>query len=254
MGALASFNLAGKKAFITGGSRGIGRAVALAFADAGADTAIVDADLEAASAVADELVSRGARSFAVRADVSDPGDVDRMVAAVLGRFGSLDIAFNNAEIRDDGKAEDLDFERWKRVIDINLTGVFLTSRAAGRAMIRGGGGSIINTASMSGHVVNVPRPQCAYNASKAAVIMLTKSLAVEWAPYNVRVNSVSPGYIGPEMAYDAAACLSEREFLTPMNRAGKPEELTAAIVYLAGYGASFATGADLVIDGAFACA
>ena len=253
MGTLDSFNLTGKKAFITGGARGIGKSVALAFAEAGADVAIVDMDLDAARGTALELERYGVRSMAVRTDVSDPADVDAMMEAVLDEFGTVDIAFNNAGICINEKAEEMTYEHWKRVIDINLTGIFLTARAAGRVMIKKGGGSIINTASMSGHIVNVPQPQCAYNASKAAVIMLTKSLAVEWAPYNVRVNCISPGYIGTEMTLKAVDWIPQWEALTPMNRMGKPEELTAAIVYLAGYGASFTTGSDLVIDGAFTC-
>ena len=253
MGTLDSFNLTGKKAFITGGARGIGKSVARAFAEAGADVAIVDMDLRAAQETAAELETLGVRSIAVRTDVSDPADVDRMIETILDEFGTIDIAFNNAGICVNEKAEDMSFETWKRVIDVNLTGIFLTARAAGRVMIKRGGGSIINTASMSGHIVNVPQPQCAYNASKAAVILLTKSLAVEWAPYNVRVNCVSPGYIGTEMTLKAVDWIPTWESLTPMNRMGKPEELTAAIVYLAGYGASFTTGTDLVMDGAFTC-
>lgn len=253
MDTLDGFNLTGKKAFITGGARGIGKSVARAFAAAGADVAIVDMDLKAAQETAAELEEFGVRTISVRTDVSDPADVDRMIDRIVDEFGTIDIAFNNAGICVNEKAEEMTFEHWKRVIDINLTGIFLTAQAAGRVMIRNGGGSIINTASMSGHIVNVPQPQCAYNASKAAVIMLTKSLAVEWAPYNVRVNCVSPGYIGTEMTLKAKDWIPTWEALTPMNRMGKPEELTAAIVYLAGYGASFTTGSDIVIDGAFTC-
>lgn len=254
MGMLDSFNLTGKNAFITGGATGIGRTVALAFAEAGADVAVVDLDEEAAERTAVELESLGVRSLALRTDVSDPDDVDRMMELILDEFGTVDIAFNNAEISLRAKAEDLSYANWKRVIDVNLTGIFLTARAAAAVMIRRGGGSIINTASMSGHIVDASRPQCAYNASKAAVIMLTKSLAVEWAPYNVRVNCVSPGYIGAEMTLSSVDSLSLWESLTPMNRRGKPEELAAAIVYLAGYGSSFTTGSDLVVDGTFTCA
>ena len=253
MGTRESFNLTGKKAFISGGARGIGKSVAHAFAEAGADVAIVDMDLDTARKTAAELEREGIRAIAVRTDVSDPTDVDRMIEAILDEFGTIDIAFNNAGVCVNEKAEEMSFENWKRVIDINLTGIFLTARAAGKVMIKNGGGSIINTASMSGHIVNVPQPQCAYNASKAGVIMLTKSLAVEWAPYNVRVNSISPGYIGTEMTLKAVDWIPEWEALTPMNRMGRPEELAAAVVYLAGYGASFTTGTDLVIDGAFTC-
>ena len=120
-------------------------------------------------------------------------------------------------------------------------------------MIKNRKGSIINTASMSGHIVNVPQPQCAYNASKAGVIMLTKSLAVEWAAYGVRVNCISPGYIGTKMTLAAKQWIPGWEAVTPLRRMGRPEELTAALVYLAGDGATYTTGTDLVIDGAFTC-
>lgn len=253
MKTLQSFDLSGRKAFVTGGAKGIGKAAALAFADAGADVAIVDLDMASADETVAELRALGVKSFAVRTEITDPDDVDRMMATILKEFGTVDIAFNNAGICVNEKAEDMSYENWKRVIDVNLNGVFLTARAAGRVMIKNRKGSIINTASMSGHIVNVPQPQCAYNASKAGVILLTKSLAVEWAPYNVRVNSISPGYIGTKMTLSSTQWIPAWEARTPVGRLGRPEELTAALVYLAGDGASFTTGSDIVIDGAFTC-
>lgn len=253
MNALKSFDLTGRKAFVTGGAKGIGKAAALAFAEAGADVAIVDLDMQSAEETVAELRALGVRSIAVRTEITDPDDVDRMMASILKEFGTVDIAFNNAGICVNETAEDMSYENWKRVIDVNLTGVFLTARAAGRVMIKNRKGSIINTASMSGHIVNVPQPQCAYNASKAGVILLTKSLAVEWAPYNIRVNSISPGYIGTKMTLSSTQWIPIWESRTPLKRLGRPEELTAALVYLAGDGASFTTGSDIVIDGAFTC-
>jgi NAD(P)-dependent dehydrogenase (short-subunit alcohol dehydrogenase family) len=246
-----SFNLTGKKAFITGGTNEIGRSVARAFAEAGADVAIVDLDLEGARKFALELEELGIRSIGIQTDVSSPEEVDRMIGTILDEFGTIDIAFNNASLCITEKAETMSFETWKRIIDINLTGIFLTAQAAGKVMIENGGGSIINTASMSGHIVNASQGQCAYNAAKAAVIQLTKSLAVEWAPYNIRVNCISPGYIDTEVVGESEEWRPVWERLTPMNRRGKPEELSTAVLYLAGYGSSFTTGADLVIDGAF---
>jgi len=143
-----------------------------------------------------------------------------------------------------------------KVIDINLTGVFLTAQAAGKVMIKQGGGSIINTASMSAHIVNVPQPQCAYNASKAGVVQLTKSLAVEWALKGVRVNSISPGYIGTDLIMNSPSLkplIEKWEEMSPLRRLGKPEELQAIAVYLAGDASQFTTGSDFVIDGAFTC-
>lgn len=253
MKTLKSFDLSGKKAYVTGGAKGIGKAAALAFAEAGADVAIVDTDTASAEETVAEIAALGVRSLAVKTNVTDPDDVDRMIAAIVKEFGTVDIAFNNAGICVNEKAEEMSYENWKKVVDVNLNGVFLTARAAGRVMIRNRKGSIINTASMSGHIVNVPQPQSAYNASKAGVILLTKSLAVEWAPYNVRVNSISPGYIGTKMTLSSTQWIPIWETATPVKRLGRPEELTAALVYLAGDGASFTTGSDIVIDGAFTC-
>ena len=148
------------------------------------------------------------------------------------------------------------FEQWQKVIDINLTGVFLCATAAGRVMLKQGHGSIINTASMSGHIVNVPQPQCAYNASKAGVSQLTKSLAVEWAKKGVRVNCISPGYIGTELIMNAEhlkPLITQWNAMAPMGRLGKPEELQSILVYLAGDTSTFTTGSDIIVDGAFTC-
>jgi NAD(P)-dependent dehydrogenase (short-subunit alcohol dehydrogenase family) len=253
MKALDSFKLTGKKAYVTGGAKGIGKCAAIAFAEAGADVAIVDVDIAEAEETAKEIRALGVNSMAIKTNVTDPAEVDHMIEVILAKFGTIDIAYNNAGICVNENAETMSFENWKKVIDINLTGIFLTARAAGRVMIKNKKGSIINTASMSGHIVNTPQPQCAYNASKAGVILLTKSLAVEWAPYGVRVNCISPGYIGTKMTLSATQWIPIWESLSPMKRMGKPEELTSALVYLAGDGASFTTGTDLVIDGAFTC-
>jgi NAD(P)-dependent dehydrogenase (short-subunit alcohol dehydrogenase family) len=251
---LDSFKLNGKKAFVTGGARGIGKSVSIALAQAGSDIAIVDRDFDEALKTVKELESYGIKSIAVKTDVTKPEDVNEMIRTILGEFGTIDIAFCNAGICINEKAEDMSFESWKKVIDINLTGLFLTAQAAGRVMIKNGKGSIINTASMSGHIVNVPQPQCAYNASKAGVIMLTKSLANEWAPYNVRVNCISPGYIATEMTLKAP---DEWKTYwighTPVKRMGNPEELRGAVLYLAGDASTFTTGCDIVVDGAFTC-
>lgn len=253
MNSIEMFSLVGKKVFVTGGAQGIGRRAALAFAEAGADVAVVDLDEDLATKTAAEVEGLGVRSLAIRCDVTDPASVDAMARRVVDEFGTIDVAFNNAGICVNEKAETMSLAAWKKVIDINLTGVFLTAQAAGRIMIAKGGGSIINTASMSGHIVNRPQPQSAYNASKAGVIMLTKSLAVEWAPHMVRVNSISPGYIGTAMTLKATQWIPLWEADTPVKRMGAPEELVAALIYLAGAGSGFTTGSDIVIDGAFTC-
>lgn len=247
------FKIAGKKAYVTGGARGIGKSVSIALAQSGADVAIVDRDIDEAEKTAKEIASYGVKSIAVKTDVVNPDEVNQMINTILDAFGTIDIAFNNAGICINESAQDMSFDSWKKVIDINLTGVFLTAQAAGRVMIKNGKGSIINTASMSGHIVNRPQPQCAYNASKAGVIMLTKSLAVEWAPYNVRVNCISPGYIATELTKKATDWIPTWKEDTPVKRMGNAEELQGAVVYLASDASMFTTGSDIVIDGGFTC-
>lgn len=257
MGIIEKMRLDGKKIFVTGGAKGIGKSVATAFAQAGADIAIIDLDFDEAKKTATELnKNNGIKSFAIKADVTNPEDVDAMIDKVLDEFGRLDVAFCNAGICINVPAEEMTYEQWKKVIDTNLSGVFLTAQAAGKVMLKQGGGSIINTASMSGHIVNVPQPQCSYNASKAGVIQLTKSLAVEWATRNVRVNSISPGYIGTELTLnspDLQPLIKQWNKMAPLQRMGRPDELQSICVYLAGDTSSFTTGSDFVVDGAFTC-
>lgn len=257
MGIIEKMRLDGKKIFVTGGARGIGKSVATAFAEAGADIAIVDIDIAEAEKTATELTDKyGIQTLAIKTDVTKPDEVDAMVELVVKTFGGLDVAFCNAGICMNIPAEEMTYEQWKKVIDINLSGVFLTAQAAGKVMLKQGRGSIINTASMSAHIVNVPQPQCAYNASKAGVIQLTKSLAIEWAKRGVRVNSISPGYIGTELTLNSPTLIpliEQWNAMAPMGRMGRPEELQSICVYLAGDTSSFTTGADFVVDGAFTC-
>ncbi len=257
MGIIEKMRLDKKAIFVTGGARGIGKSVATAFAEAGADVAIVDVDIDEAKKTAAELADKnGVKTIAIKTDVTDPAQVDDMVKEVVDTYGKLDVAFCNAGICINVAADEMSFEQWKKVIDINLTGVFLTAQAAGKQMLKQGKGSIINTASMSGHIVNVPQPQCAYNASKAGVIMLTKSMAVEWAKKGVRVNCISPGYIGTDLINsdeNLKPLIEKWNAMAPMGRLGKPEELQAVCVYLAGDASGFTTGSDFVVDGAFTC-
>lgn len=257
MGIIEKMRLDEKKGFVTGGARGIGKSTATAFAEAGADVAIIDVDFaEAEKTAADIARETGRKVIAIKTDCTDPKQVDDMVLQVTKELGGLDFCHNNAGICINVPAEEMTFEQWKKVINVNLNGIFLTDIAAGKYMLAHGGGSIINTASMSAHIVNVPQPQCAYNASKAAVIQLTKSLAIEWARRGVRVNSLSPGYIGTELTLNSPTLIPLIEKwneMAPLGRMGKPEELAAICVYLAGDASSFTTGADFVIDGAFTC-
>ncbi|MDE6890791.1 MAG: SDR family oxidoreductase [Lachnospiraceae bacterium] len=257
MGIIEKMRLDGKKGFVTGGARGIGKSTATAFAEAGADVAIVDVDIEEAEKTAAGIAeSTGRKVIAIKTDCTDPEQVDAMVSQVADELGGLNFCHNNAGICINVPAEEMTFEQWNKVINVNLNGIFLTDIAAGKYLLAHGGGSIINTASMSAHIVNVPQPQCAYNASKAAVIQLTKSLAIEWAKRDVRVNSLSPGYIGTELTLNSPTLIPLIEKwneMAPLGRMGRPEELAAICVYLAGDASSFTTGADFVIDGAFTC-
>lgn len=258
MKALDKFSLKGKVAFVTGGARGIGKAVATGFAQAGADIVIADLDVEEANKTAKELeTNEGIKTLVVKTDVTNPASVNELIDAIDSKFGKLDVAFCNAGICLNVPAVDMTFEQWSKVINVNLNGVFLTAQAAGRYMMKKGiKGSIINTASMSGHIVNVPQPQCAYNASKAGVIMLTKSLAIEWATKGIRVNSISPGYIGTELVKNSKTLIPLIETwnnMAPMHRLGEPEELQTVTLYLASDASSFTTGSDVVVDGAFTC-
>ncbi|OBW90606.1 short-chain dehydrogenase [Gallibacterium genomosp. 3] len=255
---LEKMRLTNKTAFVTGGARGIGKSVAIAFAQAGANVVIADFDIAEAEKTAKEIAAaESVRAIAVKTDVTDPESVNHLIDVIKTEFGRLDIAFCNAGICLNVPATEMTYEQWLKVINVNLNGVFLTAQAAGRLMIeQGTGGSIINTASMSAHIVNVPQPQCAYNASKAGVIQLTKSLAIEWAQYGVRVNSLSPGYIGTELTLNSKELqplIKTWNEMAPLHRLGKPEELQSICVYLAGDTSSFTTGADFIVDGAFTC-
>lgn len=247
------FCLSGKKAIVTGGAQGIGLNYAMAAAGAGADVVIADLNGDKAKQSAEWLKKEyGIQTMGIQADVTCPDQVEEMCKTMAEEMGRIDIAFCNAGISINVPAEEMTYEQWRKVLDINLTGVFLTATAAGRYMIRQGGGSIINTASMSGHIVNIPQPQVAYNASKAGVIMLTKSLAVEWAEKNVRVNSISPGYIMTDLIKGHELIPRWTE-LSPLERMGCPEELQGAALYLASDASSFTTGSDIVVDGAYTC-
>ena len=249
------FSLTGKKAIVTGGSRGIGKALAEGLAAHGADVAIiVQSTVDRARAVADGIRAAGRDAMVVKADVSKEADVARMAEEVVARWGRIDILVNNAGIVIPGNAEDYGLEDWRRTMSVNLDGVFLVSRAVGRQMIRQKSGSIISVGSMSGRIVNWPFRHAAYNVSKAGVHMLTKCLATEWAEHNIRVNALAPGYIRTELTDEV---LREHPDVVNnqwakgavQNRIGTVEELVGATVYLASDAASFTTGEIITIDG-----
>jgi NAD(P)-dependent dehydrogenase (short-subunit alcohol dehydrogenase family) len=252
MGVLDKFSLEGKKAFVTGGSQGIGKAVAIGFAEAGADVAIVARGKVKAEEAAHEISKLGVKAITIGADVTVPAQVEAMMAAILKAFGTIDVAFNNAGTAVVGKAEEMSFEDLTKVINVNLIGLFLTAQAAARVMIPRKSGSIINMASMSAHVVNVPQQTANYNASKAGVVQLSKCLAVEWAPHHVRVNSISPGYTRTELAESfSEALIAQWVERIPMKRMARPDELQAAVLFLASEASSYCTGTDLIVDGGY---
>jgi sorbose reductase len=247
------FGLKGKVAVVTGGGQGIGQVVAVGLARAGAEVAILN------RSGADETVraigKAGGKAYFLPADVTREKEVEAALAQVLARSGSLDVVFNNAGICMHQTSLEATVAEFREVIDVNLTGEFIVARAAGRIMIdRKIRGSIINMASMSGSIVNVPQWQASYNASKAGVIHLTRSLAAEWAEHGIRVNSISPGYIATPMSVDTPKELKDAWMpLIPMRRMGTPEELVPAILYLASAASGYTSGSDVVVDGAYSC-
>jgi NAD(P)-dependent dehydrogenase (short-subunit alcohol dehydrogenase family) len=255
MNVLNLFDLDGKRALVTGASSGIGKKVAEAYLQAGAHVAVVARHSEKLEKVAAEIAAAGSgKVVPICCDVTQPDQVGRMLDQVTAELGGIDIAVCNAGIITVTPMLEMPLEEFQRIQNTNVTGVFLTAQAAAGAMVRQGrGGVIINTASMSGHIINIPQQVGHYCASKAAVIHLTKAMAVEFAPHKIRVNSVSPGYILTELVEPLADYHALWEPKIPMGRLGRPEELTGLYLYLASEASSYMTGSDVVIDGGYSC-
>lgn len=247
------FGLTGKTAIVTGGGRGIGQVVALGLSRAGAEVVILSRS--GAQETVDDILRCGGKAYDLKADVTDEKQVDAALSEIEKRSGKVDILFNNAGICIHKDTLNASIAEWREVIDINLTGEYIMARAVGRMMIEKGiRGNIINMASMSGTIVNIPQWQASYNASKAGVIHLTKSLAMEWASYGIRVNSLSPGYIATPMSADVEQELKDAWTpLMPTHEMGDPEALVPAVLYLASPAATYTTGSDVLVDGAYTC-
>jgi len=255
MGILNRFSLAGKTSVVTGAGKGLGQGMALALAEAGADVAIVEIDMPSAEAAAADIRKLGRRTLTIKADVTLPEEVEAMVATVIQEWGRLDILVNNAGYAQPLPALEMPVQDWDRLLAVDLKGVFLCCRAAAPHMIKQGGGKIINIASMSAFHVNRDADYCHYNAAKAGVVMLTKSLAVEWARHRIYVNSISPGYFrtpGNAARSDNPAIRAIRVDQGVIKRYGQAyEDLGGAVVYLASDASNFTTGCNLVVDGGY---
>ena len=251
---IEKLRLDSRTAFITGGGRGIGLCTAQALAEAGARVIISDHDAGVLEQGRLEMQRLGYEADAVLLDVTSSADVERVAAACNGTHGAVDILVANAGIAwPDTGGEEMSDEAWLRVIDVNLNGVFWSCRAFGRHMLDRGRGSIVAVGSMSGVISNHPQRQAHYNASKAAVHHLTRSLAGEWAARGVRVNAVAPGYIDTAMSGAGLRAEIGRQWLedTPMRRGGRPDEIASVILFLAGDAASLLTGSVVVADAGF---
>ncbi|GAB3615796.1 glucose 1-dehydrogenase [Okibacterium endophyticum] len=252
MGVLDTFSLAGKKAVVTGGNRGLGLAFVRGLCEAGAEVVIGARDAEKNAEAVAALRGEGHSVHSVDVDITEPADVDRMIEFTVSTLGGLDIVVNNAGIAIHRPSLEVPDDEWDAVIDLNLRALWKVSTAAARYMREHGGGNIVNVGSISSLIVNRPQWQAAYNASKAAVHQLTKSLAAEWADDNIRVNAVAPGYVKTEMAP-----VDRPEFKrywiddSAQKRYALPEEIAPTIVYMASEASSFMTGSVVIIDGGY---
>ena len=255
MSTIDLFNLEGRTAIVTGGARGLGRSMASGLASYGADIAIADVDLEGAEDAADEMQGAGVKSMAIRADVTSEEDAARAVKRILDEWGRLDILLNNAGIALLSAAEETSLDDFKHIYEVDVFGVFNFAKAVFPPMAAQGSGCIINIASIAGLVSLFPQKHASYNSAKSAVILLTKSLAVEWQPFGIRVNAIAPGFMMTPRAIELRKENPDRwnQWMdrVPMGRAGQPDELSGAVVYLASNASSYVTGSVLLVDGGY---
>ena len=251
MNTMNKFRLDGRKALVTGGGSGIGRAYAHALAEAGADVAIIDNNYEYADKVSSEIEDIGSRSLAIKADCSKIDDIEKMIEVIKKEWDRLDIAVNNAGISIRGNAEDFPIEDWDKVMDLNLRGSFLCAKKEAKIMIPQKYGKIIFTSSRSAVMVNRPQFQISYSVSKAGLEHLTRCLAVEWIPYGIYVNCISPGavYTPALEADDLKPLIKTWEDQYPIKRLADVEEFKGAVVFLASKASTYIVGEVMVIDG-----
>jgi NAD(P)-dependent dehydrogenase (short-subunit alcohol dehydrogenase family) len=245
------FNLRGKVAVVTGASSGLGVVFAEALAEMGANVELAARRIEKLTEVANKLKSLNVKSRPFQCDISKQEQVQALVDDVVKNFGSLDIIVNNAGVAAMSPATDISVEEWNKVVSVNLTGVFLCARTAARQMIKQGGGKVVNIASIYGAVGDV-FPASPYYATKGAVINMTRDLAVEWAPFKIRVNAIAPGFFASEMTEAIFQDPGYLEYIrkqTPLGRPGNPDDLKGAVVYLASPASDYVTGQTIFVDG-----
>jgi short-subunit dehydrogenase len=251
---LQAFSLQGQTAAVTGGGNGIGRAIAIGLARSGAHVVVMDLEFSSAQSVVSEIAKEGLSATAICVDVTDEAQVDQAMKQAYEHHQRLDILINNAGIAIRKPTIELALTDWNRVLEVNLTGVFLCARSAARFMIAQGGGAIVNTASIMGLSGGGLYPNISYQSTKGAIVNLTRALAVEWASYQIRVNAIAPTWVETDFIKPLMAqpdLIEKIQELTPLGRLAKPEDIVGSFVFLCSPCSSMVTGHTLAVDGGF---